>query len=162
MVDEDDLLVSYQLDRILSDRLYIYGLLLYRNEFNNGFDQRFLQNIGVGYHILKDRKFNLSVEAGPAHRGSKIKHEPGTQQEWGGRVAVNIDWDVASWLKMAFTGSTTFTNLNNSYESLLTLTSPLTKRLSARLSIEYDYDTDTPVGDFPDDLRSKMSFIYGF
>ena len=75
---------------------------------------------------------------------------------------MNINWDVARWLKVAFTGSTTFTNLNNSYESLLTLTSPLTKRLSARLSVEYDYDTDTPEGDFPDDLRSKMSFIYGF
>lgn len=162
VVDEDDLLVSYQLDRILSDRLYVYGLLLYRDEYNNGFDRRFLQNLGMGYHVLKDRKFNLSLEAGPSHRKSSLTSMQGSQHEWGGRVTLNADWDIASWLQMAFKGSTTFTNLNNSYETLLTLTSPLTKRLSARLSIEYDFDTDVPEGDFPDDLRTRMTLIYGF
>jgi putative salt-induced outer membrane protein YdiY len=161
--DEDDLLLAYQLNRLISERFYVFMLLHWRDEFDSGYDQRFLQTLGVGYHIFKSPKFALSVEAGPTHRSNVLTSMPDeTFHEYGARITLNSTWDVFSWLDFGFKGSTTITNQNNSYEALVTLTSPLTARLSIRFSVEYEYDTDTPPEDEPDDLRVRSTLVYKF
>jgi putative salt-induced outer membrane protein len=160
--DEDDLSLAYQLIRPITERFYAYTLLYYRDEFESGYDERFLQTIGVGYYIVKSPKFDLSAEAGPTHRSSVLTNTPGKFHEYGARFTVNAKWDVFKWLDFAFKGSSTITNINNSYEALVTLTSPLTEHLATRMSFEYEYDTDTPAEDEPDDLRIRISLVYKF
>jgi putative salt-induced outer membrane protein len=159
---DDDLLVSYQLDRKVSERLYVFGLLEYRNEFASGYQMRFLQTVGLGYKILTGDRFKLNAEVGPSHRTSKLNSGDATIQEWGGRISFDADWKALSWLDINLKGASTFTSGVISYEALLGLTSPLTERLSARISVEYDHDASGPASVAKDDLKTNATLLYGF
>jgi len=159
---DDDLLVSYQLDRNVSERLYVFGLLEYRNEFDSGYQMRFSQTLGLGYKIFTGERFQLNAEAGPSHRTSKLNSGDPSIQEWGGRISLNADWKALSWMDVTFKGATTLTGGVISYETMLGLASPLTERLSARISVEYEHDPNGPATAAKDDLRTNTTLLYGF
>ena len=159
---DDELLVSYQLDRHLSDRLYVFGLLEYRNEFDGGYNMRFLQSLGLGYRLIDGDSFTLNLEAGPSHRMSRLTSAAPTMHEWGGRASFNGEWKAFSWLDVIFRAGAAFMNDVKTYDAMVGLTTPLTENLSARLTVEYDHDSSVPAGSPSNDLKTGATLLYGF
>ena len=161
-VDDDDLLLTYQLNRNITERFYAYAFVRYRNEFDVGYARRFLQNLGVGYKLFDKPKFTMNIEGGPTHRKTTLDEESDPFHEWGGRLTLLSEWKMFRWLTLDFSGSVTLTDQNTSWDMLTGLTSPLTERLSLRITYELEFDTDGPEEDSRIDQRTRANIVYKF
>ena len=159
---DDELKISYQLDRAVSDRLYILAHLDYRNEFDGGYQFRLMETLGLGYKLLNQDRFKLNLEAGPSHRMSRLTHVAPMTHEWGGRASINGEWDALSWLDVIFQAGAAIMNDVKTYDAMVGLTTSLTDRLSARLTVKYDHDSSVPAGNPNNDLKTSATLLYGF
>ena len=159
---DDELKVTYQLDRAVSDRLYVLARIDYRNEFDGGYQFRLMETLGLGYKLINQDKFKLNLEAGPSHRMSRLTRAASTVHEWGGRASLNGEWDALSWLDVIFQAGAAIMKDVKTYEAMVGLTTSLTDRLSARLTVEYDHDSSVPAGSPNNDLKTSATLLYGF
>jgi putative salt-induced outer membrane protein len=159
---DDKLKVTYQLDRAVSDRLYILARIDYRNEFDGGYQFRLMETLGLGYKLIDQKRLKLNLEAGPSHRMSRLTRAAPTLHEWGGRASINGEWDALSWLDVIFQAGAAIMKDVKTYEAMVGLTTSLTDRLSARLTVEYDHDTSVPAGSPNNDLKTSATLLYGF
>lgn len=144
------------------DKIYVANYLeLDFNRFS-GFDYRILDSIGLGTQLVKTDRQSLRLEGGPGVRFNKFEGTGATSTEFLGRISStynlkltdNIDFKDQASLILG-TGSFTFDNRAS-------IGAQINTRLSARLALQVQYDSDAPLGAAPWDTITRATLVYKF
>lgn len=171
-VTKNRLATSYELARLLDDRVYGFGRAAYEDDAFSGYEHRSLLGGGLGYDVLRHENRTWSLQGGPAYRVDEVEPSfdplgslvsPGETQtsaalNLGSRfeahlndvVTVSNDTDVTS-------SEDTSTVLSSS-----ALTTTLMGKIAARFSVDVTYDTSAPIGTEDTDTVTRAALVYGF
>lgn len=152
--------VGYQVNRNLTERLYIVGTLGWERNAVSGLRSRFTESLGLGYKVIDSPNVTWRLEGGPALRQAKFVDRDENGLAF--RAASDFGWAIAP--------KTTFTQVTSAYveggsSSILSstaLTAGLSGALSARLSFNVQYESDPPFGDKHTDTVTRATLVYGF
>lgn len=152
--------VGYQVNRNLSERLYIVGTLGWERNAVAGLRSRFTESLGLGYKVISSPNISWRLEGGPAFRQAKFED----RQENGlaVRAASDFGWAFAPKTKLTQLTTAYLEDGTSSILSTTALTTALSGALSARLSFNVQYESDPPVGDKHTDTVTRATLVYGF
>ena len=157
----EQVLVAYEPQINIGDRLFAYGLAQYQRDRFQGFWSRYSVSGGVGYQAIAGDDLTLSLKAGPAFRHSDLV-DGGTRQRLSGLAASDLDWAIADNIALTQDASAYLELENTSLNAVTGLEAKLTDRLTARLSYAVEHDTDPPPGAVTTDTLTRMTVVYGF
>ncbi|MGF1456537.1 MAG: YdiY family protein [Alphaproteobacteria bacterium] len=151
---------SFQLNRDLSDRLFLFGGVEAEQDRFTGFDYRAAFTPGVGYRVVNQEKKLWRVQGGPTVR----LEEP---QDASARTSVGAS--VESLFRWTSEGGVTLENESDAIATRTTTVSnrvrlgfPLLESLSLALSNEVRYDFSPPADAESLDTTTRASIAYSF
>jgi putative salt-induced outer membrane protein YdiY len=152
-----------QYNRLLSDRLYIYGRVDGLHDGIADIDYRFTFSPGVGYYFIKTDKTRLSGEVGP---GFVTEKQGGRSRSyWTLRVAERFEhkfnektkiWQSLEWLPAVDDFNDYILN------GEVGLDTALTQKLSLRTFLQNSYDNTPAPGRERNDLKLVTGLAYKF
>lgn len=164
-------LAAYEPRYQIHERLFAYGLTQFERDRIQGFSARYALSGGVGYHLLDREDVDLSLQAGPALRITRLV-AGGGETRLAGLLGLDFDWRITDRLTLtqdtnavAETGgqATLIVDSANTTLNLVTgLDAKITDRLTTRLSYSVDYDSNPPAGGVKTDTFSRFTLVYGF
>ena len=154
-------LAGYKFDYKFNERFYAWGDLQWDRDRFAGISRRFSEAAGIGYRVIVKDGHTWEIEAGPALQ--QISYTDGAgENQLAGRAA--------SLYSIAFSDSLTFANestafvggSNTTLFNLASLTAKLSDRLSARLSYQWQRESDPPPGLKKVDTATRATVVYDF
>lgn len=151
---------GYQVNRNLTERLYIVGTLGWERNAVSGLRSRFTESLGIGYKVIDSPNITWRLEGGPALRQAKFvdRDENGVAF----RGASDFGWAIGPNTKLTQVTSAYLEGGSSSILSSTALTAGLSGALSARLSFNVQYESDPPLGDKHTDTVTRATLVYGF
>ena len=168
--------LGYQIDRDLSDRLYVYGNADYFQDGFGAFKDGYFLGTGLGYKVVEPTPLGWDVEAGVGYRSQKPRLGTGlTEAEIADIVA---DGGLDRTNEVALRGASKITydfndavSLYNNSEAIwsdsdtylwneIGLTASLAGNLSARASYRVDHHTDVLPGTEKTDTITRFGVVY--
>lgn len=143
------------------DRGYAFSKVTGEYDKFSGFDYRFTESIGAGYTVYDKPEIKWSIDGGPGLRQNKLDNGP-TESEFvmtansKFRYWFRPDMNIGNEIKSAI-GQDRFT-----INALTDFTTKINTSLSARFSLELDYDSKVPLGTSKLDTITRASIIYDF
>jgi putative salt-induced outer membrane protein len=166
------LATSYEVARLLNDRLYGFGRGAYAVDEFDGYDYRAIVGGGLGLDVMRGEERSWSIQGGPAYRIDEVEPSiddmgvllaPAETQtsaalNLGSRFEAQLN-DAVSLLNETDVTSSSDTNtfVNNA-----ALTAELMGAISARFSFEVRHDTGAPIGTERTDTTSRAALVYSF
>ena len=144
-----------------SQRAFVVLGLSYERDRFTGFNSRFTQAIGVGYRLFDGAGFTLALDGGPALRQTRFTNGV-SENTLAARAGLNGKWVISPSLTLTQTASYYADNINNSLLSLTQLTAKLNGRLSARLSLQANNESNPPPGRENTDTVTRATLVYNF
>lgn len=157
----DHLLASYAPRYELKAGNFVYGLVQYERDPVVGFDNRFAGSFGIGYTMLDSQKMSLSATLGPSLRHTDYSDD-GRETKLGARSSLDFKWQLNPAFSFKQTASAYGESDIASITSLTALDARVITKLTARLSYNIQYETDTRLSDRVFNSTSKITFIYDF
>lgn len=160
--------LGYQIDRDVSERLYVYGNADYFQDDFGAFKQGSFIGAGLGYKAVLPEPMSWNLEAGAGYRSQKSRLAPGTP---GGAASITEN-------ELALRGFSDFDYKFNDAVSLYNdteiiwsdsdtyiwnetgLTAQLMGNLSARASFRIDTHSDVPAGRKKTDTITRIGVVY--
>ncbi len=157
------LFFSYEHNRLLSDRLYVFGDIDYEVDQFSGYDYRGLLSAGVGYDVVKTDAVTWSVSGGPGYRWER-EDVPGGEELTSAalRLASRYSNKVNDSVTLSNDTDITATEENTTYFNKAALTADLARGFAARFSVEVTYVTDPPPLTESTDTVSRAALVYSF
>lgn len=152
--------LGYQIDRNLSERLYVLGTLGWERNAVSGLRSRFTESVGLGYKIIVQPRMSWRVEGGPALRQAKFLDRDENGLAF--RVSSDFGWDINSKTRLTQVTSAYLESGSSSIISTTAITAGLSGALSARLSFNAQYESDPPLGNTHTDTVTRATLVYGF
>lgn len=164
------LFLGYQLDRDLSDRLYVYGNANYFKDDFGAYDNGYFAGAGLGYQVLKADPNFWRLEAGLGYRVQETRATGifGTA----GFVDSVSDDEIAlragSEFKYALNDAVSFYNnsevISGSSNTYLWndagIEAQLAGNFSARFGVRVDHNTEVPAGREKTDTITRGALVY--
>lgn len=157
----EHLLASYAPRYTLNGNNFVYGLLQYERDPVVGFDNRFAGSFGIGYALIDNPNLSLQASLGPSLRHTDYT-EDGQETKLGARSSLDVKWRLNPALSIKQTTSAYGESRIASITSLTALDARVITKLTARLSYNLQYETDTRLSDRVFNTTSKVTFIYDF
>lgn len=157
----EHLLASYAPRYALSGNNFVYGLLQYERDPVVGFDNRYAGSFGIGYMLVDARNLSLQASLGPSLRHTDYTTD-GQETKLGARSSLDVKWRLNPALSIKQTTSAYGESRIASITSLTALDARVITKLTARLSYNLQYETDTRLSDRVFNTTSKVTFIYDF
>jgi len=171
--------LGYQLDRDLTDRLYVYGNADYFSDDFGAYENGYFLGTGLGYKLVEPAPLGWDVEAGLGYR-SQSPQEPAvpgavTQAEFD---ALQLAGDFDRTNELALRGASNITydfneavSLYNNTEVIYSksdtylwnevgITANLMGNLAARASYRVDHHTDVLPGVKKTDTITRVGVVY--
>lgn len=147
-----------------SDDDYVFEKLLWKRDRFAGLRYRFDFSAGLGRRVFKTKRSMLELEAGGGqileheiqdvnHRGDSYKTSGKYTYSFGPRASFEQDAEYTHNLRK---GS------DSRHQLVSTLTAPLSKRLSLRLSFDYEFNHRPPPGIMRVDRTWNTSIVVSF
>jgi putative salt-induced outer membrane protein len=163
---------SYEIARLLNDRLYGFGRGAYAVDEFDGYDYRAILGGGLGVDVLRGKERSWSLQGGPAYRVDEVEPSlddmgvllaPAETQtsvalNLGSRFEAQIN-DAVSFLNESDIASSADTS---TFFNSAALTADLMGAISARFSFEVRHDTGAPIGTEQTDTTSRAALVYAF
>jgi putative salt-induced outer membrane protein len=163
---------SYEVARLLNDRLYGFGRGAYAVDQFDGYDYRAMLGGGLGLDVLRGEERSWSLQGGPAYRIDEVEPQfddmgvllaPAETQT---SAALNLGSRFEAQINdaVSFRNETDVTSSadTNSFFNNASLTAELMGAISARFSFEVRHDTGAPVGKEQTDTTSRAALVYSF
>lgn len=160
--------LGYQLDRDVSDRLYVYGNGdMFQDSFGAYKDGYFI-GAGLGYKAVLPAPVSWNLEGGVGYRSQKARLAAGTPggmaSERQNDIAVRgfSDFDYAFNENVSFYNDTeiTWSESDTYIWNDTGITAQLMGNLAARASFRIDHHTDVPVGFKKTDTITRIGIVY--
>ncbi|MCB2060929.1 MAG: DUF481 domain-containing protein [Novosphingobium sp.] len=158
---KEQFLFAYEPNYRLGERAFAYGLAQYERDRFQGFSSRISLSGGLGYMLVKRKRMNLSVKAGPAWRRTSLIPS-GQESHLAGLAGLDFDWHFAENLKLTQVANAYLQSGNSTLNSTTGLQARLNGELSARISYTVEHDTNPPAGAVKTDTLSRITLIYDF
>lgn len=158
-------------ERVVGDyQLYLrkwdraYGFFFLRGDYDklSGFDYRVTESFGAGYEVIRGKRANWKIEAGPGLRQTKLDGGGPLQNEFtaffSSLYAIKLGDEVeASNDTKLFLGSG-----RRTVENTAALTAQINSSLAARLSYFIKNDSSVPVGSATTNSQAKATLLFKF
>lgn len=157
----EKLLADYKYDRQFNHRFYGWGQLRWDRDRFGGILQRFTQAAGLGYELLRDDDHSWELEVGPAFQ--QIEFNDGTSEnQFASRLSSAYALAISDGLE--FNNDTSFVvgTTNTTIDNRAGLTTRISRSLSARLSYNWQHESDPPVGKKKVDSATRATVVYDF
>ena len=152
---------GYEGNYNITPRLYALATLSYERDPFSGFDRRFSESLGFGYKIIDRETFKVSAEAGPALRQTLFT-DGVDSNTFAFRGAGNLWWQISPGFELTENAVVFYDSFNTSFQSLTALTAKLTGALSARMSFQFNSESNPPLGRENTDTVSRVTVVYSF
>lgn len=165
---KNDWSLGYQIDRDLSERMYVYGNADYYQDDFGAYKQGYFLGGGLGYKVILPEPVGWNLEAGPGFRSQKARLAPGTL----GGAASRTDEDIAlrgfSDFDYQFNDNVSLYNDTEIIWSKsdtfiwneIGVTATLAGNLAARASYRIENHSDVPVGTKKTDTITRFGVVY--
>ena len=173
--------IGYQIERNLTDRIYLFGNADYYTDDFGPFQDGYFVGAGAGYHVLKEQPFLWDIEGGAGFRSQQgqdfetldaaglptfdVNGDPLftsglTDNEFALRALSDIDYQINDLVSLyndtEFIWSASDTYIWNE----VGLTAKLAGSLSARASYRIDHHTDVAPGLVNTDTITRFGIVY--
>lgn len=152
---------GYDLNYKITDRLYAVGTLSWERDQFAGFDNRFIESLGLGYGIVRSDRWKVDVEGGVAARQTDYRLT-GWESDIVGRAALDAAWKISDTATFTERAEVFFGGRTTTITSLTAITAKLMGALSARLSYDVKHETDPEPGRKATDTTTRASLVYDF
>ncbi len=161
IVSRERLVVAYEPNFKMNDRLYGYGSAQFEADRFLGVETRYALSTGAGYAAINSGPMSLDLEVGPALRRTSFTDNR-TQTEFGARGSIDFDWKLSRALTFSQDASAYLQNLNSTLVSKTALAAKVYGPLSAQMSYAVTHESRPPVGRANTDTTSRASLVYTF
>lgn len=153
--------LGYQLDRDLTDRLYVYGNGDYFSDQFGAFEEGYFLGTGLGYKAVLPEPLAWDLEAGLGFRSQTTQGPLSvTEEELALRAASRLNY-VLNDNVTAYNNSEVQYGASNTYLwNEVGLTATLAGNLAARASFRVDHNTDVPLGRENTDTITRFGIVY--
>lgn len=163
--------VGYEPRIDINPRLFVYALGQWDKDEFQGIRNRYAVSGGLGYQVLTGPAMRLSVKAGPAWRQTDYSTGTG-ESRLAALAGLDFDWQLAPALKLTQNSdlvaegggtATAFFDANNTTVHLVTgLEAGILASLTARLSYDFEFDSNPPGNAARTDTLSRLTIVYDF
>ncbi|MEM8498780.1 MAG: DUF481 domain-containing protein [Pseudomonadota bacterium] len=176
--------LSFQSNRALSDKSYLFGVASYDDDRFSSFDYQASAALGYGYHLIANDSMNLKLEAGPGYRvsapfiyqtdamgmnvadantGLPIKIGVGPKDnELIGRFAESFDWQFSDNAKLIQELNVEAGSDNTVTRFLVAVETNVVGSIALRVSYGIKNNTDVAPGLDKTDTETAITLAYGF
>ncbi len=151
--------VGYQIDRDLSDRLYVYGNADYFNDKFGSYEEGYFVGTGLGYKLIEPAPLGWDVEGGVGYR-SQTTQLGVTEKEVALRGASKAKYDVNDNVSVYNNSEVIWGDSNTYLWNETGITATLAGNLAARASFRLDHNTDVPTGTEKTDTVTRFGVVY--
>jgi len=152
---------GYALDYKFDGRFYSYGSARWERDKFAGYTRRFTESIGFGYAAIEMPNMQLDLEAGPSLRQTHYITGP-SDNKLAARASAAYRWTIHDGLEFTEDASALMDSGNKTLQSTTAITSKLIGALSARLSFNWQRETNPPLGLKKDDYVTHLTAVYDF
>lgn len=156
--------IGYQIDRKLSDRLYVYANTNYFTDDFGSYKQGSFIGGGLGYQVIKTDPMQWALEGGAGYRSQKLRESGFTPSQKESELAFRAksDFDYKFNEAVSFYNDTEIvTASSDTYIwNDVGVTATLAGNLAARFSFRVDHHTDVPVGIKKTDTITRGAIVY--
>jgi putative salt-induced outer membrane protein len=166
------LATTYELARLLNDRLYGFGRAAYETDAFSGYEYRSVLGGGLGYDVMRGEHRNWSLQGGPAYRVDEVEPSFDDQgvllapAETQTAAALNLGSRFEAQLNdaVSFRNDTDFTSSVDTSTILNSsaLTAEIMGAVAARFSFDVMHDTSAPLGTEKTDTITRATLVYAF
>lgn len=158
---------SYEQNRLLTDRFFLFGDVDHEIDRFSGFDYRTVVAAGAGYDILQRETLTWSVSGGPGYRFERtdesITGEPEvTNEEFAARFASRYAHQLNDNVTFSNDTDILWTDISTTSFNRTAITADLVGGLAARGSFELTHETDPPPGAVETDTVTRIALVYAF
>lgn len=158
---KDRYFAAYSVNWNLSPKLYSVGVLWGERDRFAGVNFRFSESLGLGYHLVKNPKFKLRIEGGPALRQSEYLTR-GYETTIAARGAEYLTWQATPGLQFTQSLVTYLDSKNSTLLGSAALTTKLQEKISARASYEVRFEQDPPDDRARTDTTTRVTLVFDF
>lgn len=157
--------LGYQIDRDISDRLYAYANADGFSDDFGAFGSGYFVGAGLGYELVLPEPIGWRVESGLGFRSQTAQEtalipDPQSTDELAARLGSTLGWTINDKVT-AYNNSELIYSSSDTYVWNETgLTATLAGRLAARASFRLDHHTDVPVGREKTDTITRFGLVY--
>ena len=152
---------GYALDYKFDGRTYSYGSGRWERDKFAGFSRRLTESIGIGYAAIEMPNMQLDLEAGPSLR--QTHYITGLDDnKLAARASLAYRWTIRDGLEFTEDASALMDSGNKTLQSTTAITTKLIGALSARLSFNWQRETNPPLGLKKDDYVTHLTAVYDF
>lgn len=161
ITNRERFVLGYQIDRNLSDRLYVYGNADYFSDKFGAFEDGYFLGTGLGYNLVLPEPLAWDLEAGLGYRSQTTQGPLSvTEEELALRGASKLKYALNDNVS-AYNNSEVIYGDSNTYLWNETgLTANLMGNLAARASFRIDHNTDVAVGREKTDTITRFGVVY--
>lgn len=159
--NKERFVLGYQIDRNLSDRLYVYGNADYFSDKFGAFEDGYFLGTGLGYKLVVPEPLGWDVEAGLGYR-SQTSQSPAsvTEKELALRAASKLSYLLNDNVSAYNNSEVVYGDSNTTLWNETGLTATLAGNLAARASFRVDHNTDVAVGREKTDTITRFGVVY--
>ncbi|MDE2563810.1 MAG: DUF481 domain-containing protein [Sphingomonadales bacterium] len=161
LISRNQLRASYEPNYKFDGNLFAFGLAQVERDPFTGFDARYSLSGGLGYTPVRSRAMELDIKAGPAWRQTDYVAAP-TDAQLSLLAGASYKWRMSGTLTFTQTADAVIDSRDKTIHALSALDSKLGGKFSARLSWQYNFESDPPPGTRGVDTLSRVSLVYGF
>ena len=152
---------AYEGNRTISPTAYALVSTTYERDRFSGFDHRLSQSVGIGYKVVDNAAVRIAFEGGPALRETWFTNGVDNITV-AARAATDMRWSVTPRWTLTNNSAVYYDDFNVSLQSLTAATGKLGGSLSARASIQYNSESNPPIGRRKADTTSRLTLVYEF
>lgn len=160
-VSRERYFAGYEGNYNITTDFYALMTLSYERDPFTGFNRRFSESLGLGYKLINSPRLVVAVEGGPALRQTRFVSGL-EDNSFAARGAVNAKWIINDNLTLTENATIFYDDFNTSLYSLTALTAKLSGALSARLSFQFNSESNPPPGREDVDTVTRATVVYSF
>lgn len=165
--EEDDnefekrIFAIYDINRSLTDRLYVFGLA--RGEYDEfgAFQRSAFAGVGPGYRIFNTPDLAWRVQAGPGVRYTEAQGGD-EETEFGAIASSRFFYRVSDGAFVTNDTDVLYSDTSTLITNDLGLNLRVTDIISTRLGYRVDYETDPPEGTDDTDTKLTAALVFSF
>lgn len=162
--------IGYQIDRLINDRMYVYGNANYYTDDFGAFKNGSFVGAGVGYKVILPDPVGWNVEGGAGYRSQKTRgvFDPVTPSfifpekvnEFALRGASEFDYKFSDAVSFYNDSEVIWSESDTYLWNDVGITANLAGNLAARFSFRVDHHTDVPDGVKNTDTITRAAIVY--
>ena len=149
-----------QVDRVLDERMSIYGRATFERDEFSGFENRYFVGAGVDYKFIVSEPTNWTLSAGPGYRVDEIRLTGESEESFGASLGSRFSQALNPTTQLTNDTDVIYADTSTQIVNSLALTFELMGNLNGRVSYDVRYETDPPVGFEDTDTALRFSLVY--